>query len=642
MLLAIREKAQGWIAWAIVIFISIPFALWGIQEYLGVGGEPVVAKVNDREITERQLDQRTREQREWLRERLGNAYRADLFPEADMKREVLDRTIDNLVLVEATNDWNLRMGDEAVRASIRSIPSFQNQGQFDPQAYEIALRNSGLTSARFEEGRRQDLVLAQLRKAITDSAFITKQDLELTLRLQGQKRRFDYVTIPLDPFLESIQVGDDSLQAHYQKNAEQYRIEERVKVDYLLLDIDTVARGIEVSDIQLQDYFEQHRNEFHAPEERKARHILFKLEKGADEEAEAKVRQAASEVREQLIGGASFEEMAKLHSSDSGSADIGGDIGWIEPGLMGDEFDKAAFALPQGEVSEPVKTSFGYHLIQIDQVRGGSDATLADVKDQVDENYRRSEAERLFYDQAEQLADLSYENPDSLDSAVEMLGLEIRQSDWIPRSGVTQGDLASPKVVAAAFSEDVLKEGRNSEIIELAQEKLIVLRTTAHEETRLPSFDEVKAQVTEDAKHAEAIKAAATAGKEAMAQVKGGANLAALAEEKAWQFKSLDLVDRTATDVPAEIRKLAFDLAKPSAEAPSYGEIALANGGYSLIALHEVMDGEVPKEADSMKAASEIMARRLGDYDFNAMTKSLRAKADIEITLTTPSQQGTE
>lgn len=627
MLQAIREKAQGWIAWAIVILITIPFALWGIQEYLGVSGETVVAEVDGQPINDQTLEENARRFREQLRSSLGAAYKADLFSEAMLRRQALDQMIDERVLQVTAKAWGMRASDQMVVDAIASDRAFQSDGRFDHDLYQTVLRNNGLSEAAYEVSMRQGLTLEQLQSGISDSSFSTRAEVEAFHRLLNQKRTASYAVVPAASYLDKLAPDDAAVQAYYEAHQGSYQVPERVKLDYLLLDIAGLSAAVTVNDGDLAAYFEQHRDEFVAPQERELRHILIPF---AGDEAAAQAK--AAKLRQQLQEGADFAALARDNSADPGSAPQGGSLGWVSRGMMVDAFEQAAFALGVGEISEPVKTPFGYHLIQLQAVRGGGEARLEDIREQVASAYRKSEAERAFFARAERLAELAYENPDNLELAAEELGLSIQHSDWLARSG-GQGDLASPKVVAAAFSDDVL-QGNNSELLELGPEKLLVLRVTAHEDARARALDEVRTQVLAAVRQQQATAQAKADGEQAMTRLQGGASLSDVAAASKWTLSADQTFDRQQRDVPAAVRDLAFRLARPEGASPVVGGVALANGDYALVALSAVADGEVSELDDTArKQLANRIAGMSGRLQLSAMVRALRDSADVRIML---------
>ena len=632
MLQAIRDKAQGWIAWAIVILISIPFALWGIQEYLGVGGERDVAVVDGEEITQRMLDLRARDFREGLRLSLGDNYRADMFEDRELKEQVRDAMIAEFVLVNHARDWNLRASDDQTRLYIASIPAFQRDGQFDQQAYEIAVRNRGITRAAFEESVRQEMAINQLRSGISDTVFVTDTAVQTRVRLGEQQRMISYARIPATPYREQIVVDPEALRAFYDASLDRYRTPERVKLDYLVLDTTALKGFIEVGDEALRDYFESHRSEFVARQERAMRHILVSVSAGADEATEQAAEEKATALLRRIRDGEDFAALAQENSDDPGSATSGGDLGWVERGLMVAPFEEAAFALEKGEVSELVRTDFGFHIIEVTDIRGGAEADFESVRDEVDAAYRKFESESLYFDYAERMAESAYENSASLTPAAEALGLTIRTSAWLTRDSMPVGVLGSPRVVAAAFSDDVLIEGHNSELVEVGAQQAVVVRIAEHEPAGVRSFDDHLAMIEEDFKQDRASVAAAEAGADAISKLADGAYLDQLVSDAGWALEKDRLVGRNQTGVPAEVVAQAFAVKPPAAGAKAHTGVVSAEGDYFVIEISEVRGGDLGALAD---AAGEVLRQQAGQQLASAqmrkLTDSLRERTAVKL-----------
>ena len=496
MLQVIRDKAQGWIAWAIVILISIPFALWGIQSYLGVGSEPVAATVNGTEITQRTLDNQFQRFRQQLREQLGAGYRPEMFDDTRVRKEVLNRLIRDELLQQTSNRMGLRAGSSMIQSTILSMPTFQKDGRYDQQTYERALRLQGISAAGFEDRVRRALVSEQLSQAVQVGSFITQEELDERQRLVKQKREFSYFVLPASDFKLTEELSDDEIRSYYEANESAFISPEKVKVEYILLDATTAGGTIDVNEEILRGYYENNEDEFGLPEQRQASHILIlaaaDAEQNAVDEAQAKIDALA----ERLSNGESFAELAKQNSQDPGSAATGGDLGLFGKGVMDPAFEAAVFALEEGEVSEPVRSSFGFHLIKLTGIKDGSVKPFDEARTQVEAAYRKFEGERLYFEMAEQLADLSYEDPGSLEPAASALELDIQQSDWITREQGS-GVFAKPKVRTATYSDDVLKENNNSELIEIDGTSSLVLRVLDHQESSVKPLDEVKDQISE-------------------------------------------------------------------------------------------------------------------------------------------------
>ena len=633
MLQAIREKAQGWIAWTIVILISVPFALWGIQEYLGVGSEPEVAVVNGEKITQRMLDQRVRDFRENLRFSLGDNYSAELFDDARLKPQVLNAMVEERLLADSASDWNLRTGDAQARGFIVTVPAFQRDGRFDQQAYEAALRNRGMSRVSFEQGVRQDLALSQLRGGIRETVFVTETDLRARVRLGAEQRSVRYARLPASSFIDQAVPSEEQLRRYYESNQDRYRTPERVQVDYLLLDASALGSLVDVNDEALQQYFRDHRAEFVAREERAMRHILVTVAPGAGEDDVAKAQGKANDLLAQLRGGADFASLAQANSDDPGSAKSGGDLGWVERGLMVPAFEDAAFAVAKEEFSDPVRTEFGFHIIQVTDVRGGSDATFADMRDKVEAAYRKFEAENLYFDYAERLAQSAYENSASLTPAAEALGLTVRTTDWVTRSGQLPAPLDAPKVMNAVFSDDVLTEGHNSELIEVGPQRAVVLRVAEHEAAGVLGFDQNRETIESDFRRANASELAAQTGAKFLGELESGSgNLSALAAEQAWPIEAPGKIGRNDHAVPAEVLAKVFGLAPPQSSKPQYAGVVSAEGDYFLIEVDSVQGGELASmpQAERAKVMEQAVAQA-ANAQLNYVTSSLREQADIKL-----------
>ena len=631
MLQAIREKAQGWIAWAIVILISIPFALWGIQEYLGVGSEPTVAVVDGDDITQRMLDERTRDFRESVRQSLGGNYSPELFEDARIKSQVLDAMVQEMLLTNNARDWNMRTSDVQARGFIAAIPAFQREGQFDQQMYDSAVRNRGMSRAGFEQRVRQELVLEQLRSGVRESAFVTDAELATRVRLRDEERAIRYVRIPAAAYIDQVGTSQEDLRRYYDANLDRYRTPERVKLNYVVLDAAALGAYVDVSDGALRQYYKDHKAEFVAREERAMRHILIAVPASASDEDVAKAAEKAQGLLKQIRDGADFATVAKENSDDPGSAADGGDLGWVERGLMVPAFEEAAFALEPGAISEPVRTDFGFHIIQVTAQRGGSGAGFDDLRDEVEKSYRKFEGENLYFDYAERLAESAYENSGSLAPAAEALGLQVQESDWVTRSGGLPEALNSPKVLNASFSDDVLVEGHNSELIELGPQRTVVVRVAEHEPAGVKPFEENLAAIEQDFKRESASERAAQTGAQLLAELRGGARtLAQVASDHAWQLTEAGEVGRGEASVPAEILVEAFALAPPPDDRAAYAGVVSAEGDYVLIEVEHVQGGKLDALSSAERPlVAEQAAAQVGASEMYYFTQSLRDRADI-------------
>jgi peptidyl-prolyl cis-trans isomerase D len=622
MLQEIRERAQGWFAWAIVILISIPFALWGIQEYVGFGQVPVIATVNGQEITERDLDIAVHRQRpdsgEAVDPEVGQAQR---------RQAVLDGMIREALLVQAAEAMKMRAGDAAVVATIHSVPAFQRDGRFDVPVYQQTLRQQGMAEAAFEQQLRRLLVTDQLVEGIRGSAFVTPSELRDSLRLTEQQRDVGYFVLRRADFAGSATPTDDEVKAYYERHRDAFMTPERVQVEYLELDAARLAAEVRPDEEAIKGYYEQHRDELVQRPQRRARHILFAAADDKPAEVEAKAKAALDRLRQ----GEDFGALAKELSDDPGSAAQGGDLGWFERGVMVKEFEDVAFSLPAGEVSQPVRSPFGLHLIEVTEIRESEQPSLEAVRERVLQALQRAEAEKLYYDQVERLSDLTYENAGSLEPAADALALKPQATDWFGRDGGL-GVLASPKVVAAAFSEEVLGERRNSDPIELGPEHAVVLRVRAHEAARLRPLDEIRAEVSARLIEEKAAAAARARAAELVAQARAGEALDALAKGAGSSYERVARLGRRPAGVAPAVAQAAFGLPRvPAGGAPAFTLVDIGNGDVAVVGLFGVEElAGTPSEAQAQGLRTALVAQQ-GAVDLARFQAALRERAKLDV-----------
>ncbi|MCF6282189.1 MAG: SurA N-terminal domain-containing protein [Candidatus Polarisedimenticolaceae bacterium] len=624
MLQAIRDKAQGWIAWLIVGLISVPFALWGIQEYIGVGVEPALATVGDVKITERQVDNRFQDFRQNLQERLGAAYQPGLFDDEKMKREVLEEMINENVILQASLGMGLRVGDIMVRDMILAQETFQIDGRFDQETYERNLRMQGQSSASFEERVRQYLLGNQLAIAVTNSELVTDHEINEAVRLALQKRDVAYYTIPAAKYISEDEISDSDLRAHYEASQEQFRVPEQVQLEYLRLDAAVISPLLEApTEEQLLAYYETNKEGQRQNEQRRASHILIAVDDNDDV-----ARQQIIEIQNKLNSGSSFAELAKSESQDPGSSEEGGDLGFFERGIMDKAFEDAAFSLQQGEVSGPVRSEFGYHLIKLTEIKGADIKPFSEVRDEIEVSYRSSEVERLFFDYVERLGDHAFESPDSLEPAAEALGITIQKTGWLNRESRT-GLFSSTKVSGAAFSEDVLEQGNNSELLELSADDVVVLRVLEHKTASILPFDDVKLRIEDSLRIQRAEEQAESVAKEALARLRAGELIDQVAVGA--EIARPGAVDRNTLAMPRPLLAQLFKQPKDESGS-SFGSAKLDNGDQVVFELIAVTDGLATDiEQDQLsREKSNLQQMRGRDY-YDRLVQDLRSRADVTL-----------
>jgi len=628
MLQTIRNRSQGWLAWAIVILITIPFALWGIQEYLGGGREPAAATVNGVEIPQREVQRVAQMQRQRLLAALGADADPALLDELRLQEVAREGLIENELLFQTVEEAGFRVGDAQLVSRIHAIPAFQEDGVFSPQRYEEALRNQGMLPGGFEPMLRRDLMIEQLQRGIESSAFVTQRELDELVRLEEQRRSIAYLVVPSKEYESRVTISEEEITAYYEQNPQEFTRPEQVSVEYLELNLDELAAGVEVDEQTLRNYYEDHKSSYGKPEERRASHILIPLEEDADEKAVAEAKAKAEALIRQIKDGKSFAEVARKESGDPGSAREGGDLGWFGKGVMEPAFEEAVFSLKEGEISQPVRTGFGFHIIKVTGVKPGGVPEFEQVRDRVAADYQREQAEKRYYDAAEQLANLSYEHPDTLEPAAEQLGLTIKNSPLFDRQG-GEGITANPKVVAAAFSEEVVEQGYNSEPIELSPVHMVVLRKKEYIPEQLQPLAEVRDQIVEKLRRKKARDAAFGDAEKIAQRAATGEEMDALAEEYKLKWERVEDLRRDDQKVKPGIVREAFRIPRPEGDKPRF-VARRVNGDAVVIALFAVEDGDPGKvDKEKREANKRALTGASGRADYADLVKELKSRAEI-------------
>jgi len=572
MLTQIRERATGWLAWVIVILITIPFALWGIQSYFENPADLPVATVNGEEIPlYSYYNELARRRQAALAEAGGNVDPATLDNQA-LREEVVDSMISNRLIGQYVRESNYQVSDARLKQRIESNPAFAQDGRFDPALYRILLRNNGYSPQTYEALEREGATVEQLSTGLAASSFVPETEVDRLLELQAQTRRADYALLPAARFEADIDISDADAERHYQDNPADYEAAARVKVDYIELGIDALAAGIEPVEAEIEQAYADAAGRYTQPETRKASHILFAVEADAGDDARAEVLASAEAVLAEAEGGADFAELAREHSDDPGSKERGGDLGIVARGQMVEPFEAAVFDMTEGEIRGPVETRFGYHIIRLTELQEERQKPLDEVREEVVEEVRRAQAEALFAELGETFENLVFEDPDGLDSAADELGLEIQTTGWFTERAADPDDAAGitghAQVRRAAFGEDVLNDDLNSAAIELGFERLVALRKNDYEEAHTRAFDEVRDDVVAHLKREQAAQAIGDLAERLLDELRGGTlDWAALLEQEDIEAEALA---ETRDAVPGNLAALGdavFSEAAPVAES---------------------------------------------------------------------------
>jgi peptidyl-prolyl cis-trans isomerase D len=591
-----------------------------------------VATVNGEDIDQQTYRYALEERRARLSRVLGSNVDPNLTNSPEFKKSVVNGLIDQILLSADADVRGYRISNEQLNQFIQSLSQFQREGRFAPDLYEASVRTQGFQLADFERRLRQQHVVDQIRLGFTDSEFVTDTDLDGLLRLVLQRREFDYTIITPQTFVEQIEITDADIEQQYQGHPELYQQPEKIKVQYVRLAVADIAKGITPQEDELRQAYENNQARYKAPEQRRVSHILIAVKQDADEETTNSALAKALSLTEQARSGADFEKLAKEHSDDPGSATKGGDLGVIAEGVMVKPFEDAAYQLQEGDVSDPVKTRFGYHVIKITELVPASVKPFEEIRDQIEQEERKRLAEVQFIEHAETFRNMAYEHPDSLEPVTEELGLSLQTSDWFS-AGSGTGIAANQRVRDAAFGEDVFIEGFNSETIEVDVNTLVALRKLESRPSAQIPLPEVRDQIKETLKQAQASERVAQLGAELLDMLTQGSAWDTLVQEH-----GLEVAQSSQTrfeQVPApgrEVVEAVFKAQRPEAGEPVHGGVNTAVGDYALFRLRNVEDGD-PEKADKevVDRYRSVLSRRRGHDYFLSYQNGLRTAADIMI-----------
>ncbi len=617
MLQKIRDKAQGVFAWVILILICVPFALWGIQNYLDVGKELPVATVGDKEFFQRDVNRAYAQ--------FSQQFAGRNIDEEVLKQQALKKLVSDEVLLQYVQELGLTVSNKETRDYIKSLQYFQVDGKFDKNQYKTLLAAQNMSSAEFTGKIKNALIMGQFQDSIINSSFATPYDIDSFFKIQNQQRAVELVTVKLPELTEKP--TEQEIEAYYQQHKEDYKTPDQVAIEYVELSLDGLANKVEATDEQLQAFYEEQKDLYTTKERRKISHILFKFTE--DTNADGQALEKAVKAKQRLAT-EDFAVLAEEVSEDKLTAKQGGDLGLFNVGDMEPAFEEAVVALQEGEVSDPVKSAFGYHLIKVTELTPGTIKPFAQVKDKVKSDYQKNVAENSFYELAETLTEVSYENPDSLAAVSDATGITIKKTGLFGR-GKGEDIAAEPAIEEAAFSEEVRK-GNNSEPIELGADRVVVLRQLDYQPAEVLDLQQVKSQVEASLLNDKAKKQALDSAEQIKQRVSEGGSLQRIAEEFGLELKKYDALTRNKGDLPFQLSQAIFKAAKPLGEKPTVIVVAMPTGDQVVVNLYKVIPGQISEqEKKQLDIAKTNIARVFGQSAFASLLDELENEADVTI-----------
>ena len=598
MLQAIRERVTGVVAIFILGLLAVPFLFFGVESYIRAVPQDAVATVGDAEISTSEFQTSFARFRAELRQQQGDAYDEIATNQPVVRRQHLESLIDELLLRQHAQELGLTISPGMLRDLISQIPAFQLEGRFDPGLYQQALRASGRTPRGFERELREDLMVRLLPTSVSFSTIVTEAEIDRMLSLENETRRLSLIEVPIAPFREQVDVGDERVREYYEANTGDFLTTEEVSIRYIELDATAMTDGLELSEEELRQRYEAASQRYLTPESRRASHILIEA---GDERDPDQARALARQLYERALDGESFDELAREYSDDLGSADEGGDLGWIEAGDMVEAFENALFDLTvSGELAEPVRSQFGWHVIRLEEIRPPEGMSFEEARDEILAEFREREAEEIYIEMSERLVDLVFADDSTLAPLADELGLEIRQTGPFSRSGGT-GVAANRQVVEAAFSDMVLLDGTVSDPIELDRNRMVVIQLDEHFPAEPRPLDEVVDNIRQRLINEDARSMAEAQAQSLRERVLAeGLSLSELAAEEDLNVSESETVGRYDFQHGPDFLNRLFRLPAPDSEASIH--VLPRNQGFAVVRLEEVQPGNPvlasPEERD--------------------------------------------
>ena len=626
MLERIREGSQGPWAMAIIALIVLSFVFAGVGSYLTSSGTTAVATVNGEEISAQELERAYQNQRAQMESQYGESI-AQLFSSeqylADFRKNVLDRLIAEKLIQQQAAEMGLRVSDEQIRETIVQMPEFQFGGQFDNERFQAILRQNGFQVADFRDYLRIQMTQNQLTAALTNSSFALDGEVEQANALQRQTRNAKYAMINADAFADTVEVTEADVEAFYNNNIASFDTEEQVKLAYVKLSVEDLKSRVSVDEDAVRTYYDNNINSYGKEEERRVSHIL--IEAGDDADA---ARQKAQSLKAELDNGAGFAALAEANSDDTFSAENGGDLDFITPEMMDPAFDEAAFALESvGDISDVVETDFGFHIVKLTDLREAQVKAFDEVASEIRDTLLYDAAMEKYFELQNTMAEIAFEVPDTLEDVASAVDLPVQESILFSRN-TAPVDLSAPALLDAAFSAELVEEGLNSDIIELDEENIVVVRVVEHLPQRTQSLDEVREGIEASVKAEKAREAAEAWAFDIAQKVRAGESVDEALTAKSVSWETAEDVPRAGGTLARAIVDTLFSLAP---EGDNKVDVATTvNGDVAVVELAAVNAAPV-LEAGLGEGLKQRLAQVQGQRLYQQYVEALRAKADVTV-----------
>jgi peptidyl-prolyl cis-trans isomerase D len=622
MLQTIRERTQGWIAGTIISIIILTFALWGIHSYFVSGaGNNIVAVVNGVDITKEQLTVAY----ERLRRQMQSQYASGAMKDDNsLKSRALNGIVELEVLKQSSLGQGFGVSDQQVDGYLQSMPEFQVEGRFSLDRFQEILSSTMLSISEFLEIIRTGLLIDQPRLGTMLTSFALPDETIRTVALVDQERNIDYVTIPLQYFVsQPITIPAERIESYYKEHQNEYMTPDQVNLDYVELTLKDLYARFSPTDAMLKNFYSENINSYTQPTAWKLDSLLIAVPANPSQADWTSAQNKMEKVIESLDKGGNFQTMAQQH------ARVSMPKGLLVLNQVPAELQKAAAGLTTvGQVSQPIKTAQGIVILKADEIREPKIESFEQVKDKVREVYVRQHAEEKFAEMRDQLADLTYANPNSLQSAANDMGLTVKSTELFTKDKPGKDISQYKKVRDAAFSNEVLNLQNNSDVIQLNPETIAVIRVKSHLASKLLPLNDISNQIADKLKAQEADARAEKFAQDLKAQLEKGGDPLALVSAEKFVWTRLGYIGRYSTKVDSAVMDTAFRLPAATEGRVVYGVTRLP-GGYGVVAMHGVKNGSLDDK--KMGVFSEQVQNSLGFLEYSLYKDSQMNKAKIKL-----------
>ena len=621
---------KGWLAFVIVGLLIIPFAFWGINYYFDQGGELSAATVNGEDISLRDYQRTYQSIRQQWQSISGGNFQEGI--DAMLKQQAVENIVQRELLKQTNKDVGLRVSDAQVRKTIDSIDYFRGIDGFDQRLYESALSQLGFTPASFEAQIRQDAMADQLQSAVTGTAFVTDDEVFRFASLKNQTRDISYTIFSSNELKETIEVSDEDIESYYQKDNSEFQEPEKVSISYVVLSLDKISEAISVDESDLLAYYEANKAIYSVEEQRKIKQLMVSFPDDSSDADREKTEAIAAEIHGFLSAGQSFEDVANQYLDKEDVSVEFSEFGFLTRGILEGEVDETAFALAAGEFSQPIRSEVGLHIVSVDEIKGVETSGFDSIREEVENDYKSGEAEKRFYDLSDQLASMAFEQPDTLEVLSTELELEIQNSDLFSRNQPGAGIISDPKIVTASFSDEVLLNGNNSDVIELDENRNVVLRIKQHQPEMKKPLAEVRERILTRIKYERASEQVRKQGEAILAEIREGKDKAEIADKHALEWQEATGVKRDDAGIDRTILTTAFRLASPKDGQVFSGGVSLASGDYVVVRLNAVQEPARDSfETEEISAIRAQLERLQANSNWALFLKDIREEAKVTI-----------